>query len=76
MSTKLRRRLKIVGSWTAKLLAVLTCMVGTIWAVTTCMECPDDTRKLIETRGLRLLGAATLIVVGLAFHCAFAVLEE
>lgn len=62
--------------WVAKTLAVLTCLVGTIWAVTTCLECPDDTRKLLETRGLRLLGAATLIVIGLVSHCTFAILEE
>ena len=76
MSTKLRRRLKTVGHWAIKLSALLLVMVGMVWALTTCMECPDNTWKLIETRGHRLLGAASLVIVGLASHCAIAVLEE
>lgn len=73
---KMNRRLKDAGLCLLKLAAILTTMLGMLWAASTCLECPDNTRKLIDNHGLRLLGAATMVAMGLVSHCAIAVLLE
>ena len=65
-----------VGMWLLRMASVLLVLASELWMAALCLEHPDNTQRLIENNGLKLLGAATLVIVGLTFHCAIAILED